>query len=63
METTQIDYNLLLEMVEDKIRDQVNELKTKRAPYQNRLFNAGQIRAFEHVLSLLAVNDDTRQGN
>ena len=63
METTQIDYNLLLEMVEDKIRDQVNELKTKTSPYQNRLFNAGQIRAFEYVLSLLAVNDDTRKAN
>lgn len=61
METTKIDYNLLLEMVEDKIRDQVNELKTKRITYQDRLYNAGQIRAFEYVLSLLAVNDDTRK--
>ena len=54
------DYKLLLEMMGEDIQNQVNWLKTKKEPHY-KLFNAGQIKAFEHVLTLIAVNDDDRE--
>lgn len=60
MEITQDDYRLLLEMMEEEIRNKVIWLKTKKEP-QYKLFNAGQIKAYEHVLSILAVNEDNRE--
>ena len=54
------DYKLLLEMMEEEIRNQINWLKTKTEPHY-KLFNAGQIKALEYVLALMAVNDDDRE--
>lgn len=60
MEITNEDYKLLQEMLEEEIRSQLNWLKTKRDP-QYKVFNAGQIKAFEHVLGLLEVNEENRE--
>ena len=46
-------------MMEEEIRNQVNWLKIKKEP-QYKLFNAGQIKAYENVLSFLAVDEDNR---
>ncbi|WP_409303096.1 hypothetical protein [Peribacillus sp. SCS-155] len=51
------EYELLLEMVQDDISRQVNWLKTKSDSHY-KLFNAGQMKAVQHVLDLLAVNND-----
>ena len=60
MDINNEDYKLLLEMMEEEIHNQVNWLKTKKEPHY-KLFNAGQIKAFKHVLTLIAVNDDDRE--
>ncbi|MFC7685789.1 hypothetical protein [Ureibacillus sp. GCM10028918] len=60
MEITNEDYKLLQEMLGEEIRSQVNWLKTKKDP-QYKLFNAGQVKAFEHVLDLLEVNEENRE--
>ncbi|WP_159434209.1 hypothetical protein [Domibacillus mangrovi] len=49
------EYQIFFEMMEEEITSQVNWLKTKSEPHY-KLFNAGQIKAFKHVLDLLAVH-------
>lgn len=51
------EYKLLVEMVQEDVRRQMNWLQTKVDP-QYKLYNAGQKKAFQYVLDLLAVNDD-----
>lgn len=60
MQNEQEDFKVLLEMTKEEILNQIHWLNTKKEPHY-RLFNAGQIKALEFVLCLLAVGDDDRE--
>jgi hypothetical protein len=50
------ELKLLLEMIEEDIKDKIDWLKSKHEP-QYKLYNAGQIKAFKHVLDLMVINN------
>jgi hypothetical protein len=50
------ELTLLLEMIEEDIKNKVDWLKSKNEP-QYKLYNAGQIKAFKYVLDLMVINN------